>query len=944
MSFLSATLLLGTLAAGIPVALHLLARQPPRRVVFPSVAFLQRQLTTQTSRLKVRRWWLLALRILAIIAFAVVLARPHIDSAMSSTWTTVGLIAIASVGLLALASVAFSRGLGRSMAWSLLGAALITGLIAGIGAIRAIATGNAPDFRVDRPMAIAIVIDNSPSSAWSVVEDFGGGDIGGDAFSGGGENESSASNASPASNRPSRLFATARPGTRLAVAIARAGELIDRLPSGSRVAIVDRSSSPVGFSLDIAAARSRLARLSPTASLASIIRRTESAVELVRTSDLTERHVVVVSDMAEPSWEKNIPASLARSPLGPAEHEDVPIHVLNVHETASLQADADAGDETSAEGGASIPAINPWISLPLVADVAPPPGVAIPIRFDVGVWRDSSDTRLSGVSVGNASSMGSNLTATVQLSLYERDPSLPVVRDGRLVLPPLRSVDRASIELTGGALNSRDEVLLTLPPLERGTYHAVIELIGDDRFMWDNWRFVTVDIPTPPNVLIVGNDTDETGVMAAAMTAPHSPDDPSASYQIQTVGYRDLAAVDWKPFDLVVLIDPPLRYSAEQNQIVGSNGGLSSAMLDQIGGVVTRGGGLMISLGPATEVLPKETGTGPGGSQSAGNESTSRWLVPPLVRSWRVPSPGTFWRVTASSHPIFSSVMRPSSMPNWSDFRVQRYWQVNAEQTPNTNPSVATESLPSTPWQVIARYAVAKDGPATGQPAVMTRQMGGGRIAVTTTPLPALGAATRKWNELFTASDAWPAFMTVRGLAAYLSGIDRRDATVLVGQTAVVSPDAATFARDDERNRDLPEKLNNESTTNSPMSLELYAPGQDTGRTIPWTSYEVTISETETPGTYFLRGAELWSGFSANLSPEWSRGETTTLTALRGWFGDENWSITNDVEALSLTGGGGGSVAVSLHAPLTLLVVLIFLAEQLLSNRFYRAARDPGTA
>ncbi|MCM2373892.1 BatA domain-containing protein [Aporhodopirellula aestuarii] len=913
MSFLSATLLLGTLAAGIPVALHLLARQPPRRVIFPSVAFLQRQLTTQTSRLRVRRWWLLALRILALVAFAVVLARPHIDSAMSSTWTTVGLIALACLGLLALASVAFAKGLGRTMAWSLLVAALIAGGVAGVGAIGALATGNTPDFRIDRPLAIAIVIDNAPSSAWSVADDF--------------QNDDASDENSGRASNPATLFLSTRPGTRLAVAMVRAGELIDRLPEGSRIAIVDRSTSPVGFSLDTAAARSRLSRITPIAFPASITERTASAVELVRTSDLSERHVVVISDMAAASWEPSLPAALARSPLAPSKHEDVPISIVNTHESVVISADLDANESVTAKNqGVTTPTINPWISLPQVADVAPPPGVAIPIRFDVGVWRGS------GAETGSSPNRATKLSATVQMSLYERDPSLPVVRDGKLVLPALRSVDRASIELTGSAVNGRDEVLLTLPPLARGTYHAVIELIGDDRFMWDNWRFVTIDLPAPPDVLIVGDDRDETGVIAAAMTAPHAPDDPSASYRIQTVSYRDLAAVDWKPFEMVVLLDPPLRFSAQQNQIVGSNAGLSSAMLEQIAGVVARGGGLMFSLGPATEVIADGDATATIGSKA----SQTRWLIPPLVRSWRVPEPGTFWRVTSSSHPIFSSLMRPSSMPNWSDFRVRRYWQTDLEPTKVENET--DETVTASPWEVLARYAVAADGGNTGLPAVMTRRMGDGRIAVTTTPLPALGSKTRTWNDLFSAADAWPAFMTVRGLAAYLAGIDRRNATIVVGQTAIVQPDPGAMTNSANSNND---ETDNRLSPQA-QSVELYAPGHDSGRTIPWTTPEITIRETETPGTYFMRGVELWSGFSANLSPAWSRGETTNYATLRAWLGEEKWSITREIESLSLTGSGGGSVAVSLHAPLTLLVVLVFLAEQLLSNRFYRAARDPG--
>ncbi|MFG0287760.1 MAG: BatA domain-containing protein [Rhodopirellula sp. JB044] len=933
MSFLSATLLIGTLAAGIPVALHLLARQPPRRVVFPSVAFLQRQLTTQTSRLRIRRWWLLALRIIALIVFALVLARPHIDSAMASAWTTVALVALATLALLILASVAFSKGLGRRLAWSLLAVGVLLAVVTGIGAVRAIATGRKPEFANNRPLALALVIDNSPASAWTSAGGFR-------------VEESDAESSSGSSpDTLNTLFTSALAGTRLSTAKSHAREIIDRLPSGSRVAIIDRSTSPAGFSLDLAAARSRIAQLKPIASPMSITDRTRSAIELVRTSDLGERHVVVISDMARPTWENDIPETIERSPLRPSNHEDVPVHVLNVHETSALGAsDTASTAEQHQRTGTELPTINPWLSPPQVADVAPSPGVAIPIRFDVGVWRESPTGGSSGAGIGTPID-AKGFTATVQMSLYQRDPSLPVVRDGNLVLPPLRSVDRASIQLSGSGTNFRDEVILTLPPLPRGTHHAVIELIGDDRFMWDNWRFLTIDLPEPPNVLIVGDDADETRVLATAMTAPHSPGDESASYRVQTVVFRDLAAVNWKTFDMVALIDPPLRYSKNQEQIVGTNEGLSSAILEQIAGVVTRGGGLMVSLGPSSEVL---TEAQPGLAQKG--DTAIRWIVPPLIRSWRVPSPGTFWRISSPTHPVFNSLIRPSSMPNWSDFRVQRYWQVGTDDSPA---GFESDSAPlASSWEILARYAAASNNSAdSAAAAVLTRRLGEGRIAVTTTPLPALGQKTRKWNELFSASDAWPAFMTVRGLAAFLTGIDRRDATILTGQTAVVTPDTATttvrsasptgFAGgSSNETRDT----SGESPAELSTSVELYSPGQNTGRTIPWTRPPITVRDTDTPGTYFLRGTNLWSGFSANLSPEWSRGETTSIETLRAWFGDSNWSLQRDPRSLSLTGSASGSTAVSLHAPLTLLVVIVFLAEQLLSNRFYRAARDRGDA
>lgn len=932
MGFLSATLLLGTLAAGIPVALHLLARQPPRRVIFPAVSFLRKRLTTQTSRLRVRRLWLLAMRVLALIAFAVVLARPHIHAESSSRWITIGLLLLAAAGLLVLASGAFARGLARSLAWALLVAAMVLGCIGGIAGVHAIASGARPQIEGSGPMAIAILIDNSPSSAWRINDDFPNAGPG---------NEANEAGPSEELRQQSGLDLA---GTRLSIALARASDLIESLPGGSRVAIVDRSASPAGFSLDPRAARARLERITPHAVPVPIADRIVAAVELVRTSDLPHRQVVVISDMAAPSWDENVPTSSERSPLAADQHADVPISILNIHERTEFDDRGNTADSQSATasltGDAAI--INPWISPPQVAEVAPAPGTAIPIRFNVGVWNAGSRRSSSS---GENSSAGSGtpfgLTATVQLSLYENVPSLPVVRDGKIVLPPLRTVDRASVELAGAAGR---EVSLTLPPLARGTHHAVVELIGSDRFEWDNQRFLTVELPEPPHVLMVGDDLDETSVMAAAMTAPHAPGDASAGYRIETVSFRDLAAVDWASFELIVLIDPPLRYDAQGQSIVGSAAGISTAMWTDIAGVVSRGGGLVVSLGPATEVLGMRSSDSSDTTATFDSDggTTADALIPPLVRSWRVPEPGTFWQVMESSHPIFSALMRPTSLPNWSDFRIRRYWQIGdeivARGTPD--PSATQPSVPAT-WNVIARYAGTRqggdnEGSAAGHPAVLTRQLGSGRIAVTTTPLPALGKETRRWNDLLGAADAWPAFMTVRGLAAWAAGTDRSVTNILAGQTARQHFDPPADA--DLQPQRPPTDGDDDAVT---RTVELYTPGQASGRQLTVVDSSVAIDETVTPGTYFLRGSKISSGLSVNLSPIWSSDETTQPGTLQKLFGEEGWSITNNLSEMSLIASGSAGAAVSLHGPLMLLAVLIFLAEQVLSNRFYGSSPAP---
>lgn len=77
MTFTTFSLFLGGLtAAGVPVLLHLLMRGKPKRIVFPPLMFLQKNLRVQRRNYQLKHIVLLLLRMLALILFGLALARP----------------------------------------------------------------------------------------------------------------------------------------------------------------------------------------------------------------------------------------------------------------------------------------------------------------------------------------------------------------------------------------------------------------------------------------------------------------------------------------------------------------------------------------------------------------------------------------------------------------------------------------------------------------------------------------------------------------------------------------------------------------------------------------------------------------------------------------------------------------------------------------------------
>ena len=78
--FLSPLFLLATLAAAVPVVLHLLKREPEPRVKFAAVALLQQAPVERSSTRRLRQIVLLMLRVSALLLLALAFARPFFPS------------------------------------------------------------------------------------------------------------------------------------------------------------------------------------------------------------------------------------------------------------------------------------------------------------------------------------------------------------------------------------------------------------------------------------------------------------------------------------------------------------------------------------------------------------------------------------------------------------------------------------------------------------------------------------------------------------------------------------------------------------------------------------------------------------------------------------------------------------------------------------------------
>ena len=82
MSFLNPLFLLALVSVGIPLLIYLLNIRKPKRIRFSTLAFFESLKSSSLRKIKLKRWLLLALRVLAIAALAFALAKPFLPSGM----------------------------------------------------------------------------------------------------------------------------------------------------------------------------------------------------------------------------------------------------------------------------------------------------------------------------------------------------------------------------------------------------------------------------------------------------------------------------------------------------------------------------------------------------------------------------------------------------------------------------------------------------------------------------------------------------------------------------------------------------------------------------------------------------------------------------------------------------------------------------------------------
>ena len=262
MAFVNASLLVGGALVALPIILHLMMRQKPKRMIFPALQFVISRRESNRRTLRLRHWLLLLLRMLLILLLAAALARPSVDANHWGSWVLIGLVSLLLVIVVAGCIAGWLAARGPILVGLLLLAALLlaTGDVVLIG--RALdREGGAMLGDQEAPVAAALIIDSS-----------------------------------------SRMGYREGTVTRLEQAQQTARWLVTQLPRDSDVAVMGRAGRQQAFTIDVAAAGKAIERLKLSTvprPLPDVIR---DGLDLLAASNLERKELYVFTDLSEGAW------------------------------------------------------------------------------------------------------------------------------------------------------------------------------------------------------------------------------------------------------------------------------------------------------------------------------------------------------------------------------------------------------------------------------------------------------------------------------------------------------------------------------------------------------------------------------------------------------------------------------------------------------------------
>ncbi|QDV21842.1 BatA domain-containing protein [Aureliella helgolandensis] len=416
------------------------------------------------------------------------------------------------------------------------------------------------------------------------------------------------------------------------------------------------------------------------------------------------------------------------------------------------------------------------------------------------------------------------------------------------------------------------DVQLIARDLPEGTNNLTIRLDKSDPLSIDNSRFLSIPAYAQRPSLVVATDPGIAFILQAIIDPSRGGASGGSVSLAEQTQYVQLADVGLDKFALVCLYDPPA---------------LSPRAVQKLEEHVRGGGGLMLILGPQLESVA-------GLATNPLRKLLPGVLTGPALRNETERK--AFLEPVAISHPVFGELGESPNDILWNLFPIYRNWTF--------------ESLDDG----VQLLMEVSDGQG---PALTSHSLGRGQILTLTTPLPEPEVRGRPlWNLLWANDDPVPAFGLLLGAFRTLSGTSQTGFDYQVGQAVQLENDPSHW----------------------PAQYTLYAPGRDVEQRVRADQGRLELGSFDQMGIYALRGQRtepIVRGFSINVPAEDTQLERLSPQQLDELLGAGNYRLARNRDEVE-SSVGQARFGRELYPLLMALVATLFLAEQAMSNRFYK--------
>lgn len=491
-------------------------------------------------------------------------------------------------------------------------------------------------------------------------------------------------------------------------------------------------------------------------------------------------------------------------------------------------------------------------------------GVREPVNVGLG------DVALPGTVLPQGSSLdvavevfasGGPAERLVELHLWEADPQTGI----------RRSVKKGDQAVALEASQSR-RVEFRVGQLPLGTHQGYVEIVGQDGLPADDRRYFSVEVRPAWPVLQVVTPPADPAYLAESLAPTPLRRRGEARHQVTVVGSEALASQNLEAFAAVFLVDP---------------GPLPAEVWQKLRDYVASGRGLAVFLGRNADQ-----------AVDAFNQGPAQEVLPaPLKRQVRDKEGTLHLAPRDYEHPMLIALRDLAGGVPWDAFPVFRYWQLG-DLAPGA--------------RVVVPFS-------DGEPAIVERPLGKGRVVLITTSVSD-NPNQDPWSLLLSGENAWPFFVLANEMAGTLVGGTAPGLNYFAGQTAVL-----------ELNPDWPFRS---YLLTQPDGLEVrLAPDLQ--------QFVLTVAATEQLGNYRVQaggsegGVDL--GFSVNLPASETRLERVGDEELARFLEPLPLRIARNEQEIELD-LTTGRVGRELFPAIILIVAVVLALEHLVANRFYRRA------